>query len=131
MVGLEGVHYGYKRVRTHLPSRIRKATDELLYSQDLTARQIEDFTRLGESLGLKKREIYAATNLPIDHIASAGRSKVTLFGVLLSIIIIICISFGLALLMNYGHFFDPSPTFTYAPGTKYGSISPNDFMNSA
>ena len=125
-----GIDYGYKKARTHLPSRIRKAADNILYSEVLTKKQIEDMTRLGESLGLKKKEVYAATNLPIDNIASVGRGRITLFGVIVSIIIIVGISFGIALLMNFGQFFDPTPTYTYTPGTRYGSISPNDFTNS-
>lgn len=125
-----GIDYGYRKVRTHLPSRMRKAADNTLYSEVLTKKQIEDMTRLGESIGLKKKEVYAATNLPIDNIASFGRGKITLFGVLVSIIIIVCISFGIALIMNFGQFFDPAPTYTYTPGTRYGSISPNDFTNS-
>ncbi|MCK5266364.1 MAG: hypothetical protein KAR03_12215 [Candidatus Thorarchaeota archaeon] len=125
-----GIDYGYMKARTHLPSRIRKAADNILYSEVLTKKQIEDMTRLGESLGLKKKEVYAATNLPIDNIASVGRGRITLFGVIVSIIIIVGISFGIALLMNFGQFFDPTPTYTYTPGTRYGSISPNDFTNS-
>jgi len=125
-----GIDYGYRKVRTHLPSRIRKAADNILYPEVLTKKQIEDMTRLGESLGLKKKEVYAATNLPIDNIASVGRGRITLFGVVVSIIIIVGISFGIALLMNFGQFFDPTPTYTYTPGTRYGSISPNDFTNS-
>lgn len=122
-----GIDYGYRKVRIHLPSRMRKAADNILYSEVLTKKQIEDVTRLGESVGLKKKEVYAATNLPLDNMASFGRGRITLFGVIVSIIIIVGISFGIAMLMNYGQFFDPTPTYTYTPGTRYGSISPNDF----
>lgn len=109
---------------------MRKAADNILYSEVMTKKQIEDMTRLGESIGLKRKEVYAATNLPIDNMASFGRGRITLFGVIVSIIIIIGISFGIALLMNMGQLIDPTPTYTYTPGTRYGSISPNDFTNS-
>ncbi len=125
------VDYGYRKIRMHFPVKLRSTVDKVLYPEVITKKQIANMERLGASLGLKKNEIVAATNLPIDNMDSVSRGKVTLFGVLVSIIVVVCISVGLALLLNNLHFFEPTPTFTYTPGTKYGSISPNDFTNSA
>jgi len=129
--GFTGINYGYKKVRTFLPLSLRRSADKMLYPQIITIGEITKIERLGASVGLKKSEILAATNLPIDNMDSIGRGKVTLFGLVVSIIIVVCISFGISLLLNNFHFFDPTPTFTYTPGTRYGSINPSNFRNRA
>ncbi|TFH06150.1 MAG: hypothetical protein E4H14_11390 [Candidatus Thorarchaeota archaeon] len=121
------VAYGYRKIRMHFPLRLRRTVDEVLYPEIITKKQIATMEHLGASLGLKKYEIFAATNLPIDNMQSVGRGKISLFGLLVSIIVVVCISIGLTLLLNNFHFFDLTPTYTYTPGTRYGSISPNDF----
>ncbi len=121
------VNYGYRKVRIHFPQKLRRSVDKVLYPEAITKKQMANMERLGTSLGLKKNEILAATNLPIDNMESVGRGKITLFGLLVSIIVVVCVTFGVSLLLNNFHFFDSTPTFTYTPGTRYGSISPNDF----
>ena len=123
------VNYGYKKIRIHFPKKIRSTVDKVLYPEGISKKQMANMERLGASLGLEKNEIIAATNLPIDNMESVSRGKVTLWSVLVSIVVVVCISFGLSLLLNNFHFFDPNPTptYTYTPGTRYGSISPNDF----
>ena len=125
-----GINYGYRKIRIHFPLRLRRIVDRVLYPEVISQKQIANMEQLGASLGLKKNEIFAATNLPIDNMDSVNRGKITLFGLLVSIIIIVCVSFGVALLLNNLNFFDPAPhpTYTYTPGTRYGSISPNDFV---
>jgi hypothetical protein len=124
------VNHGYRKIRIHFPLRLRRVVDKVLYPEVISQKQVANLERLGASLGLQQNEIYAATSIPIDNMQSMGRGKVTLFGVLVSIIVVVCIAFGLALLMNNFNFFTPTPTYTYTPGTRYGSISPEDFINS-
>ena len=124
---LSKVMFGYKKIRPFLPSILADLTEGMMYPKFLTKRQTEGLLRLGESIGLEKKEIVAATNIPIDNIRYIERSRATLFGLFVTILLIICIVLGLSLLQIYG---DPLPGRpTYTPGTKYGSISPNDFGN--
>ena len=125
-----GVHYGYMKIRIRLPSRLRNSTDAVLLSENLSDYQIDKLENLGRSIGMKRSEIIAATNLPIDHINPGRGGRATLFGVLVCIIILACVSFAIALLMSNPQFLGPAPTYTYAPGSRYGNISPNDFKNS-
>jgi hypothetical protein len=114
----------------YFPEKLQSVVDIVLHPSAMTRIQRMNIERLGVSVGLKRNEILAATNLPIDNMESVSRGKVTFFSVLVSIIVVVCISFGLALLMNHFNFFDPTPSFTYTPGTRYGSINPADFVNS-
>lgn len=123
--GFSKVMFGYQKLRPFLPSVLADVTEGMMYSKVLTKNQTEELLRLGKSIGLEKKEIIEATNIPIDNIRYFGSSRSTLVGLFAIITIIIIIFFGLALLQIYGDPISGSPT--YAPGTKYGSISPNDF----
>ena len=122
------VTFGYRKLRPFLPAILADAIEGMMYSRSLTKKQTKEFMRLGESIGLEKKEIIAATNIPIDNIRYIGRSRATLLGLILTISLIICIFFGLSLLNIGGDPLLGRPTYT--PGTKYGSISPTDFVNS-
>ena len=124
-----GVHYGYMKIRNQLPQRLRNSTDGVLLSKKVSDYQIGKLEDLGKSIGMKRSEVIAATNLPIDHINLGRGGRATLLGVLVCIIFLACISFAVALLMSNPQFLGPTPTYTYAPGTRYGSISPADFNN--
>jgi hypothetical protein len=122
-----GAHYGYMRIRNHLPPRLRESTDGVLLSKTLSDYQIDKLENLGKSIGMKRSEIVEATNLPIDHINPGRGGRTPLIGVFVCIIILACVSIAVALLMSNPQLFGTTPTYTYAPGTRYGSISPNDF----
>jgi hypothetical protein len=115
-------------MKQYLPQRVFSKLERTIWKRNPTKKQFDKISSIGKSIGLQRKEIVAATSLPIGHIASGGRNKISFFGVFMIIVIIACISFGLTLLMSSGYF-DSSPTFTYAPGTKYGSINPNDFTD--
>lgn len=121
------VRFWYMKTRSSLPARLRNSTDGIMLSKNFTDYQIDKLENLGKSIGMKRSDIIAATNLPIDHINMGGGRRATLFGVLVCIIVLACVTFVVALLMSNPQILGPTPTYTYAPGSRYGSISPNDF----
>ena len=85
---------------------------------------MESIAILGEKVGLNKSEIYAAVPSGMSPHGIVYRRRMTLFTALASIFIIILGSFLFMVLTgNY----PPEPVSTYTPGTRYGSISPEDF----
>lgn len=119
--------YGYRRFKQNLPLRLRSEIEFLLQMNRPTGNQLEEIENLGSKIGLEQSEIYAATGLPIDNMASMSRNKITLLGMVISIFAVTCISCAIIVILNGGHLVNPTPTYTYTPGTRYGSISPEDF----
>lgn len=114
----------FRGIKSYLPLRIQKVVEKELYSDSLTKSQIESIELLGEKVGLDKSEIVAAVPSTINPGGFGERKRMTLFTALISIFIIILGSFLLLVLTgNY----PPDPFYTYTPGTRYGSISPDDF----
>lgn len=123
------IGFGYWRCRLYLPSKVRSKIEGLLQISGPTSSQLEKIEDLGFRIGLEKSEIRKATGLPIDNMDMMSRSKITFFGVMVAVLVVVFISFAIAILLNGGRLFDPFgvPTYTYSPGTRYGSISPDDF----
>jgi hypothetical protein len=123
------IGFGYWRYRSYLPSKVRSRIEGFLQISGLTSSQLEKIEDLGFSIGLEKSEIRKATGVPVDNMDMMSRGKITLFGVMVAVLVVVAIGFVIAILFNGGTLFDPSdvPTYTYTPGTKYGSISPKDF----
>ena len=122
--------FGYERYRSSLPKRLQLSMQRLLGIREVTSKQAAIIRSLGESIGLERGEVIAATSLPIDNIDARGRGEVSILGVVVAVFVVMIISFGIIIMMAGGNVvFTPVPTYTYAPGTRYGSISPNDFQN--
>lgn len=123
------IGFGYWRCRSYLPSKVRSRIESFLQISGPTSSQLEKIENLGFAIGLEKSEIWKATGLPIDNVGMISRSKITLFGVMVAVFVVVVVGFVIATFLNGGTLFDPAdvPTYTYTPGTKYGSISPRDF----
>jgi hypothetical protein len=121
---------GYERFSRHLPRGIQQYVEEVLGFRKATFTQMRRIETLGKSIGLHRGEIIAATSLPIDNMDARGRGSVGVLGVMIAIFVVLCISFALVILMTGGSLVDPvaTPTYTYAPGTRYGTIAPRDFQ---
>ena len=126
--GYEAVIFTFRRVKLFLPSRLRKMIERELYSDSITKSQLKSMETLGEKIGLDRREVYAAVPSGIYPQGIADRRRMNLFSAVLSIFIIIVGSFLFLILT--GSYPPDGPAYTYTPGTRYGSISPNDFTNS-
>lgn len=123
------VSYGYRRFKPSLPPRLRREIENLLQINRPKGNQLEEIENLGSKIGLEQSEIYAATGLPIDNINSMSRNRITLLGLVIGIFAVTCISFAIIVILNGGHLVNPTPTYTYTPGSRYGSISPEDFIS--
>jgi hypothetical protein len=117
------------RVRMYLPSRLRYLLDLELHSDTTTKLKLESMRILGKNIGLDRNEVYAAVPSHMDPSGLTGRRRTTFFSVLVTIVIILFGSF--LVLVITGNYPFNSPTTTYTPGSRYRSISPNDFINSA
>ena len=115
----------FRRVKIYLPSRLQKLIEKELYSDSLTKSQLDSMETLGKKIGLDKGEIYAAVPSSMHPAGFVERRRMTLLSALISIFIIILGSF--LFLVLTGSYPPNDPVYTYTPGTKYGSISPNDF----
>lgn len=124
-----GIAYlGYAKVKSHMPSELRLAVESFLQIGRVSQVQMEKIESIGQTIGLERREIVAATSLPIDNIDSRGRGRISLLSALVAVFAIMCISFVVVVLFAGGNLADTVvPTYTYTPGTRYGSISPRDF----
>ena len=114
----------FRGIKRYLPLRLQRVVEKELYSDSLTKSQMESIAVLGEKVGLNKSEIFAAVPSGMNPAGFGERRRMTLFSAIVSIVIIILGSFlFMVLIGNY----PPEPVYTYTPGTRYGSISPDDF----
>jgi hypothetical protein len=114
-------------IRMYLPFRLRNLFDKQLYSKTLTRSKLESMVALGKSIGLDRREVYAAVPSNMDPAGSLVRKKMTPFSALITILIIVVA--GFLFLVITGNYPINNPVPTYTPGSRYGSIRPKDFTN--
>ncbi len=118
------IGFVYLKIRPFLPATMQKMIDRFSPIQSPSRKQIADIEALGESIGLDKKEVYAAVGSPIGD-TQLTRRQMTPLSVCIFILIII-IS-GFVILVLSGYFLDPP--FVYGAGTRYGSIKPQDFIS--
>jgi hypothetical protein len=120
------------RTRMYLPFRLRSMLDNELQPYAFTKSQLESMEALGRSIGLTRREVCAVVPSNMDPSGFIGRRRMTLFSALITIIIIVFSSFLFLIITGNYPFNSPTTTTpTYTPGSRYGSISPNDFTISS
>ena len=111
----------YWMIRSYLPSALRTRFDKPVLHTEIEENQIERLEMLGEKIGLNRKEVHAAYSPPLN--TTHWRSRVTPFTACVMILVILIVSFVIA--MNTSPHFPPSTT--YPTGTRYGSIKPQDF----
>jgi hypothetical protein len=126
--GLGEFEFMFWRIRMHLPSRLRKIVEKGLYSQSFSSSQLRMIETLGENIGLDKKEIHAAVPSPLGPLHASDRKRMTLFSYLMAILLIVAVSF--VILVFTGNYPLNDPSTTYTPGTRYGTIRPDDFTQS-
>ena len=97
--------------------------DRFTPTQAPTRKQLAEIEALGESIGLDKKEVYAAAGGPIGD-AQVTKRQITPLSVCIMIIGIIIISFVILVVGYYSN-----PPSVYGWGTRYGSIKPQDFIS--
>lgn len=115
-----------KIVRPYLPQRIVSQIECVFGKHSPTRVQLREITKLGESVGLEKSEVIAAIDAPLSNqgMPIQGRASKLMRLILLSFLVVVSILIVWAVV-------DPAsfPIYTYAPGTDYGTIRPQDFTN--
>jgi hypothetical protein len=113
-------------MKPYLPLRVFSQIERAIRSSGPTGEQLDEISRLGRSIGLQRNEIIAAIDAPLAEPGITGKSRFSLY---ISIIVItIVVAFSILIIWSI---VDPetSPIHTYAPGTFYGTIRPQDFSN--
>jgi hypothetical protein len=123
----ESLGLAVRSIRMYLPFRLRNLFDKQLYSTTLTRSKLESMVALGKSIGLDRREVYAAVPSNMDPAGLLVRKRMTLFSALITILIIVVASFLFLVITGNYPINNTAPTYT--PGSRYGSISPKDFTN--
>jgi hypothetical protein len=113
-------------MRPYLPTSVFSQLDRAIRKRSPTREQMGKISGLGKSIGLQKNEIIAAVDTPLVQSGITGKSRLSLFIAIIVVTIVAAIGI---LIMWY--FVDPetSPIPTYAPGSFYGSIRPQDFLS--
>lgn len=114
-------------VKPYLPQSIISQIERVFGKPNPTREQLREITRLGESIGLERSEVVAAIDAPLSNqgVPGGGRASIIIPMILVSIIVVCSILLIWAVV-------DPEsfPIHTYAPGTFYGTIRPQDFSSS-
>jgi hypothetical protein len=131
-MNMQWIGYGYRshairRIRAYLPVPLQNLLDNKMHSSTLTKSQLKSIVALGKNIGLDRNEVYAAVPSNMDPSGFVVNRRMTLFSALLTLVIIVVASF--LFLVITGNYPLNDPNATYAPGSRYGSISPNDFKN--
>ena len=103
---------------------MQKMADGFAPIQYPTRKQLAEIEALGESIGLDKKEVYAAAGGPIGD---AHLTKRQISPLSACIIILIILISGFVILVLAGYY--PESPFVYGAGTRYGSIKPQDFIS--
>ena len=115
-----------KIVKPYLPRSIVSHIERVFGKPSPTRGQLREIARLGESVGLERGEIIAAIDAPLSSqgVPGTGRASIFIATILLTIIVVGSILLVWAVV-------DPEsfPIHTYAPGTFYGTIRPQDFSS--
>jgi hypothetical protein len=114
-----------KIMQPYLPRKIFSQIERVFGKPNPTKQQLLEIEQLGESVGLQKNEILAAIDAPLVNQASnGGKSSIYLRLILVSILAIVCI-----LIVWFIAHPELVTIPTYAPGTDYGTIRPQDFAD--
>jgi hypothetical protein len=119
------VTFTVRRVWKYLPFRLQNALGNSLSPYRITATQRETIQRIGKRIGLDRSEINPALPSQVEPSGLTTGRRLTCFSVIITIIIILFASF--LFLVATGNYPFNTPTSTYTPGTRYGSIKPCDF----
>lgn len=111
-------------MKPYLPWSVFSQIEHIFGKPSPTKKQLRKISTLGESVGLQRSEIVAAIDAPLPNqgIPGEGRTSIYIPLILVSIFIVVSLLLIWAVL-------DPRsfPIHTYAPGTFYGTIRPQDF----
>ncbi|MFW9908867.1 MAG: hypothetical protein ACFFEF_09860 [Candidatus Thorarchaeota archaeon] len=111
-------------IRRHLPKALASMIERMMPRDTLTKEQFSKIKLLGSNIGLEREEIIAAIDGPVPEQSISGRSRALLLVNLAFVTIIV-----VAAVLFIWTVVDPesSPIRTYAPGSFYGTIKPQDF----
>ena len=113
-------------MKPYLPQSLFSQLERVNGKSGPSREQLRKISDLGKSVGLEKHEIIAAIDAPIAKPGIGGKSRLSLFFSL----VVVTIVAAIAILITW-YIVDPDsfPIPTYAPGTFYGSIRPQDFAS--
>jgi len=114
----------YWRVKSYIPSRMRSETERILRITGPTDSDIDRIESLGLAIGLERSEIRAATGLPMDNMRNGTERRIALLDRVICRVVCLIILFKVIIVILFAA---TTPGGIYAQGTRYGSISPNDF----
>ena len=113
-------------MKPYLPRSVFAQLEPITRKPSPTKVQLEKISRLGESIGLHRKEIVAAIDAPLANQGITSKERLSLFISLIVVSVVVVISVLLLWLAVDPESF-PIPTPTYIPGSLYGSIQPQDF----
>ena len=122
------IQSGYWKIHPYLPSSLRTNLDGFLFMRSIDDKHLEKLEILGKSIGLKKNEVSAAFNPPLNM--THWRSRLTPFSTCVMLLAIALVSFLILILASPNNPVYGPPTSTYVFGTRYGTIRPDCFPSS-
>lgn len=121
--GVRQIGIAYWKIRPFLPSNLRTQLESLVQYRTPPEKQLKKLEMLGESIGLNRKEVVAAYTTPTNLTQWSAR-RLTPFSACVMILVILVVSFLILALPSIY-----APPSTYAWGTRYGSIKPQDFRS--
>ena len=115
-----------KIMKPYLPRSIFSQLERITGKSGPSREQLRKISALGKSVGLEKHEIIAAIDAPIAKPGIGGYDRLSLYIILILVTIIVAIGILFTWYVVNPELF---PIRTYAPGSFYGSIKPQDFAN--
>jgi hypothetical protein len=100
--------------------------DRAIPRDGMTREQFAKIELLGRNIGLERDDIIAAVEGPIPGPGVPGRSR---FLLAVNLVVVTIIVVAAVLLMWTVIDPETSPIRTYVPGSLYGIIKPEDFVN--
>jgi len=119
---LENITFGYWRVKSNLPLRIRSGIEQLIGITKPKTEHLVKIENLGLAIGLDKNEIRASIDRPLDdtlYTPAAGSSLLDRMICRIICLVLLITAFAVVIYAT------TNPTYGFA--TRYGSISPKDF----
>jgi hypothetical protein len=113
----------YISVKRYLPKNLARTTERLMPKERLTKEQFSKIELLAKNVGLQKADIISAVDNPVLEAGIPARPR---FLVWLNIMIVVVAVITIAVLI-WALANSDNPIPTYAPGTYYGTIKPQDF----
>ena len=112
------------QIRPFVPASLKQTIDRLIQPAPLSKNQRDKISVLGGRVGLSNEEVSQAIDAPGLELSSDGMPKMAFIASMVIVVIAAAIT-----LIGLWHLVSPetSPIPTYAPGTAYGTIRPEDF----